>query len=70
MGALVEVALYKCRQGGVVCCWDWSEAGHVLEELSDEVHWIHRVGSWSIVCWEFLRARYTRAQLLMLAGPL
>jgi hypothetical protein len=45
VGALPEVAMHECSQGGVACCWNCSEAGHVLEELSDEMRWVHWVGS-------------------------
>jgi hypothetical protein len=39
--ALLEVTVHKCSQGGVACSRNWSEEGHVLVELGDEVHWIH-----------------------------
>jgi hypothetical protein len=39
--ALLEAAVHECSRGGVVCCQNWSEAGHVLAELGDEVRWIH-----------------------------
>jgi hypothetical protein len=45
VGALLEVAVHECSRGGVTCCWNWSEAGHVVEELGDEMRWVHWVGS-------------------------
>jgi hypothetical protein len=44
MHAFVEVTVYECSQRGVTCHLNWSEAGHVLVELGDEVGWIHWVG--------------------------
>jgi hypothetical protein len=44
---LLEVVVHECSRGGVACCPNWSEAGHVLAELSDEMRWIHWVGGWS-----------------------
>jgi hypothetical protein len=48
MGVLLEVIVHECSRGGVVSCWNWSEEGHVLVELGDEMRWIHWVGirSW------------------------
>jgi hypothetical protein len=43
--ALIEVAVHACSQGGMACCRNRSEAGHMLAELGDEVRWIHWVGS-------------------------
>jgi hypothetical protein len=40
---LLEVSVHECSWGGVVCWQNWSEAGHVLAELSD-MCWIHWVG--------------------------
>jgi hypothetical protein len=34
---LLAAAVHECSWGGVVCCWNWFEAGHVLAELGDEV---------------------------------
>jgi hypothetical protein len=34
---LLEVAVHECRWGGAACCRNWSDAGHVLAELGDEV---------------------------------
>jgi hypothetical protein len=42
-GCTSQVALHECSRGGVVCCWNWSEASHVLVELDDEMRWIHCV---------------------------
>jgi hypothetical protein len=47
MGAFLAVAVHECSQGGVACCWNWSEAGHMLAELGDEMSWIHWFGSLS-----------------------
>jgi hypothetical protein len=44
VGALIEVAVYECSRGDVACCRYWTEAGHVLAELGDEMRWIHWVG--------------------------
>jgi hypothetical protein len=45
--AFLEVTVHKYSQGGVACCWNWSEVGHVLAELGNQVRWIHWVGYWS-----------------------
>jgi hypothetical protein len=37
MSAL-EIGVHEFRQGGITCCWNWSEAGHVLAELGDEMY--------------------------------
>jgi hypothetical protein len=42
--ALLEICVHECSRGGVACCRNWCEAGHVLTELGDEVRWIHWVG--------------------------
>jgi hypothetical protein len=43
--ALLKVAVHKCNRGGVACCRNRSEVGHMLAELGDEVCRIHWVGS-------------------------
>jgi hypothetical protein len=35
--ALLEVAVHECNWRGVACCRNWSEAGHVLAQLNDEM---------------------------------
>jgi hypothetical protein len=45
MHALLEVAVHECIWGGMACCRNRFEVGHMLAELSDEVHWIHWVSS-------------------------
>jgi hypothetical protein len=45
--ALLKVAVHKSSQGGMVRCQNWSEVGHVLMELGDEMRWIHWFGSQS-----------------------
>jgi hypothetical protein len=35
--SFLEVVVHECRQGGVACCWNWSEAGHVLAEFCEHV---------------------------------
>jgi hypothetical protein len=45
MGALLEAAVHECSRGGVLGCWNWSEAGHVLAEVSDEKRCVHWVGT-------------------------
>jgi hypothetical protein len=44
MRTLVEVLVVECSGEGVACCRNWSEAGHVLAELGNEVRWFHWVG--------------------------
>jgi hypothetical protein len=41
VGELLEVAVHECSRGGMMYCQNWSEAGHMLEELGDEMRWIH-----------------------------
>jgi hypothetical protein len=43
MGALLEVFVHECSQGGVTSCRNWSEVGRVLAELGDEKCWNHCV---------------------------
>jgi hypothetical protein len=45
--AFLEVAVHEYSGGGVTCYRNWSQAGHVLMELGDEVRWIEWVGCWS-----------------------
>jgi hypothetical protein len=47
VGAPLEIAVHECRRGGVACCRNWSEAGHVLVELGDEMRWIQWFSSQS-----------------------
>jgi hypothetical protein len=42
--ATAEVLVYERCWGGVARCPNWSQAGHVLAELRDEVRWFHWVG--------------------------
>jgi hypothetical protein len=40
---LVAVVVHDCSQRGVAYIRDWSQAGHVLGELADEMrcfHWV------------------------------
>jgi hypothetical protein len=37
MPSVVEVLVLECGWGGVVRCRNWSEAGHMLAQLYDEV---------------------------------
>jgi hypothetical protein len=37
--------LHEYSQGGVAGCWNWSEAGHVLAELGDEIRYIYWIGT-------------------------
>jgi hypothetical protein len=39
MRAIMEVLVHECGWGGVVRCHNWSEVGHILAQLCDEVHW-------------------------------
>jgi hypothetical protein len=45
MGAPLEVAVHERRRGGAACGRNWSDVGHVLAELGDEMRWIHCYGS-------------------------
>jgi hypothetical protein len=45
--AHMEVAVHERSQGGMACCYNWSEADHMLAELADEVRWIRLVCCWS-----------------------
>jgi hypothetical protein len=47
VGVLLKATMQKFRRGGMPCCQNWFEAGHVLAELGDEMHWIHWFSSWS-----------------------
>jgi hypothetical protein len=47
MYTLLEVAVHECSRGDMACCRDWSEAGHMLAELGDEVRWMYWVGGQS-----------------------
>jgi hypothetical protein len=70
VGAPLEITVHECRRGGVACCRDWSEAGHVLAELGDEMRWIHWFGGQLVAHRVFLEVRRTRARLPMLVDPL
>jgi hypothetical protein len=39
----MEVFVHKCSWTGVACCWNWSEASHILAQLCDEMRWFNRV---------------------------
>jgi hypothetical protein len=39
--ALLEVAVQECSRGGMACCRNWFEAGHLLAELGGEMRWVH-----------------------------
>jgi hypothetical protein len=43
MHAVMEVLVYECGWREVVRCQNWSEAGHMLAQLCDEVLWFHWV---------------------------
>jgi hypothetical protein len=69
--ALLEVAVNEGSRGGMASCRNWSEAGHVLAKLGDEVCWIHWVGCQESVAHRgFLGARHIWVQLMMPAGYL
>jgi hypothetical protein len=45
MCAGMEVFVHECSWTGVACCWNWSEASHVLMQLWDEMRWFYRMCS-------------------------
>jgi hypothetical protein len=53
MRTFLMVTVNKCSWGGMACCWKWSEVGHVLAELGDEVVMLVPLGrlSESVVHW-------------------
>jgi hypothetical protein len=65
---LIKVAMHECSQGDVACCWNCSEAGHLLAELwwdaLDPLGWHLE----SVAHQVFLGARQIWALLLMPVG--
>jgi hypothetical protein len=43
MRLVMEVLVHECGWGGVVGCRNWSEVGHVLSQLCDEMSWFQWV---------------------------